>query len=107
MFLGARSVHRPARASRTPPVASQSIITAQIRRLDSRAVLGLLAVLAQNFLGALRAQSEGQGNLSMHPQGENLYGYGPTHNTFSSGLFQARFGTHGPTIVNHGRPTYK
>ena len=27
--------------------------------------LGLLAVLAQNFLGALRAQSEGQGNLSM------------------------------------------
>ena len=30
-------------------------------------VLGLLAVLAKNFLGALRAQSEGQGNLSMHP----------------------------------------
>ena len=42
------------------------------------AVLGLLAVLAKNFLGALRAQSEGQGNLSMHPQGDNLYGYGPT-----------------------------
>ena len=37
-----------------------------------------LAVLAQIFLGALRAQSEGQGNLSMHPQGDNLYGYGPT-----------------------------
>ena len=34
--------------------------------------------MAQNFLGALRAQSEGQGNLSMHPQGDNLYGYGPT-----------------------------
>ena len=31
------------------------------------AVLGLLAVLAKSFLGALRAQSEGQGNLSMHP----------------------------------------
>ena len=43
-----------------------------------RSPLGLLAVLAQNFLGALRAQSEGQGNLSMHPQGDNLYGYGPT-----------------------------
>ena len=54
------------------------------------AVLGLLAVLAKNFLGALRAQSEGQGNLFMHPQGDNLYGYG-SHNTFS-GLFQARFG---------------
>ena len=34
--------------------------------------------MAKNFLGALRAQSEGQGNLSMHPQGDNLYGYGPT-----------------------------
>ena len=54
------------------------------------AVLGLLAALAKSFLGALRAQSEGQGNLFMHPQGDNLYGYG-SHNTFS-GLFQARFG---------------
>ena len=53
-------------------------------------VLGLLAVLAKNFLGTLRAQSEGQGNLFMHPQGDNRYGYG-SHNTFS-GLFQARFG---------------
>ena len=55
--------------------------------LSSRSVL---AVLAKSFLGALRAQSEGQGNLFMHPQGDNLYGYG-SHNTFS-GLFQARFG---------------
>ena len=29
-------------------------------------------------------------DLSMHPQGDNLYGYG-SHNTFS-GLFQPRFG---------------
>ena len=58
-------------------------------RAPEVAVLGLLAVLAKSS-SALRAQSEGQGNLFMHPQGDNLYGYG-SHNTFS-GLFQARFG---------------
>ena len=47
-------------------------------RAPEVAVLGLLAVFAKKILGALRAQSEGQGNLSMHPQGDNLYGYGPT-----------------------------
>ena len=55
-----------------------------------RLYVGLLELLAKFCLGALHAQSEGQGNLSMHPQGDNLYGYG-SHNTFS-GLFQARFG---------------
>ena len=49
-------------------------------RLRSPFYIGLLAVLAKKFLGALRAQSEGQGNLSMHPQGDNLCGYSPiTH----------------------------
>ena len=43
-------------------------------RAPEVAVVGLLAVLAKNFLGALRAQLEGQGNLFMHPQGDNLYG---------------------------------
>ena len=44
-----------------------------------------LALLAENFLSALRALSEGQANLSMHPQGDTLYEYG-SHKTFS-GLF--------------------
>ena len=38
MFLGARSVRRPARASRTPPAASQGLITAQIRDASTHAV---------------------------------------------------------------------
>ena len=41
-------------------------------RAPEVAVLGLLAVLAKKILGALRAQSEGQGNLSMQPQVDNL-----------------------------------
>ena len=75
------------------------------------AVLGLLAVLAKNFLGALRAQSEGQGNLSMHPQGDNLYGYGPTTHFLAyfrlvlgaTNTPMAPAGPHGPPLVPDGR----